>query len=333
MIWFRHYVGLCRDPKLVAVATRSGQTVERAAWVFCAILESASDRNGPEYEFEPAEAAYFLRCEAADIEAILEAMDGKLIKGGKVINWDRRQYKSDTSTPRVQAHRNRKRKRVKRSRSVSVTPCNVSETAPDTDTESDTEAEPGKDHLENTSSNAAESSTRKRENPAARHGEEISISEAQDVLGSLAKSDKGEDRPRSEPHPIGGMLGGKPRDNGKPASGESVANWILAAWRHSMNAKCRGPSIMDAEQIAEVLIREGPREVNKAAARMVELLAEEAAEKGLKDPLSYLFGILNKGGLGRWLAKETKSERKAREAAELKAAVAEGQRMADEGRR
>lgn len=344
MIWFRHYVGLCRDPKMVAVATRSAQPVERVVWVFCAILESASDRNGPEHQFEAAEAAYFLRCEVSDIEAILEAMEGKMISGGKVLNWDRRQYKSDTSTPRVQAHRKRKRKQVKRSRNVSVTPCNVSETAPDTDTESDTESErSGEVNPEKNPNGEVPTPKPARDaNPAAAvvvGDSEISPKQAKAALKTLRESDRGRDRPRSEPQPLGGMLGGRPRDRGLPVNGERLADWILAAWSVSGFNGCRGPTIREAEQIADVLMREGPRsQITQAATRMVEVLADEVAEKKrlkdpLKDPLGYLFGVLNKGGLGRWLEKETKAERKKRESAELKAAVDEGRRMAEEGRR
>jgi hypothetical protein len=32
--WFRHYAGMMRDDKLVRVAIRSGQTIERVVWVY-----------------------------------------------------------------------------------------------------------------------------------------------------------------------------------------------------------------------------------------------------------------------------------------------------------
>ncbi len=59
--WFRHYAGLARDDKLVRVALKSKQPVERVMWVWVAILESASEINdGGRYDFDADEAAYFL---------------------------------------------------------------------------------------------------------------------------------------------------------------------------------------------------------------------------------------------------------------------------------
>jgi hypothetical protein len=41
--WFRHYAGMMRDDKLVRVAIRSGQAIERVCWIWGAILESAAE--------------------------------------------------------------------------------------------------------------------------------------------------------------------------------------------------------------------------------------------------------------------------------------------------
>lgn len=50
-----------------------------------------------------------------------------------LLNWDKRQYVSDSSTARVRAHRKKQKQQ-----------CNVSETPPDTDTDTDTEQKEGK---------------------------------------------------------------------------------------------------------------------------------------------------------------------------------------------
>ena len=89
--WFRHYAGMMRDEKLVRAAVRSKQPVERVVWVWGAILESAAeiDDDG-HYEFDAAEAAYFLRADEADICAIENALgDAGRLAEGRVVKWPR----------------------------------------------------------------------------------------------------------------------------------------------------------------------------------------------------------------------------------------------------
>ena len=45
MRWFRHFVGMMRDPKLVGVAARCRQPVERVAFLWGCILEAACERE------------------------------------------------------------------------------------------------------------------------------------------------------------------------------------------------------------------------------------------------------------------------------------------------
>lgn len=109
--WFRHYAGLCRDEKLVSVAIKSRQPVERVVWIWAAILESAAeiDDDG-RYQLDPAEIAYFLRADEADISAVEAglAASGR-VADGSVVKWSNRQFRSDRSAERVAAHRERKR--------------------------------------------------------------------------------------------------------------------------------------------------------------------------------------------------------------------------------
>lgn len=136
-----------RDEKLVSVAVKSKQPVERVVWVYGAILESASeiDDNG-RFEFDAAEAAYFLRSDEADILAIENA----LVSAGRicenvVVMWSDRQFQSDKSTSRQAAYRERKRAKRSDSDGVysesDVTPPSPVRhvTAQDTDTDTDTE--------------------------------------------------------------------------------------------------------------------------------------------------------------------------------------------------
>ena len=145
--WFRHYAGLCRDEKLVSVAIKSKQPIERVVWVWCAILESATeiDDNG-RYGVDAAEIAYFLRADETDICSIENALrDAGRLAEGCVVTWSKRQFSSDRSKERVAAHRERKRADDARpddsepSRNGDVTLQTRYGNAPDTDTDTDTE--------------------------------------------------------------------------------------------------------------------------------------------------------------------------------------------------
>lgn len=108
--WFRHYAGMMRDEKLVSAAVKSRQPVERVVWVWGAILESASEINdNGRYDFDAGEAAYFLRCDDADLVGILACLEslGRL-SGGVVVRWSDRQYSSDSAAERQRRYRERK---------------------------------------------------------------------------------------------------------------------------------------------------------------------------------------------------------------------------------
>jgi hypothetical protein len=145
--WFRHYAGLCRDDKLVSAAIKAKQPVERVVWIWAAILESAAEiDDAGRFEFDPAEAAYFLRSGEDDILAVVSALEhGGRVVAGHVVNWGRRQFASDRSKERVAAHRERKRAETvqhedaptSRNGVVTLQPCygNAPETETDTKTE------------------------------------------------------------------------------------------------------------------------------------------------------------------------------------------------------
>ena len=152
--WFRHYAGLARDEKLVGVAMRTGQPVERVAWVWCAILESAAEiDDGGRYEFDCAGAAWFLRAAEADMAAVEAglAAAGRVAEG-RVVKWGDRQYQSDRSAVRQAEYRKRKRAGGDGDDSAAITSGNVTPsvsdggvtspdrdvTPPDTDTDTDT---------------------------------------------------------------------------------------------------------------------------------------------------------------------------------------------------
>ena len=165
--WFRHYAGMIRDRKITSVALRSKQTVERAMWVWSALLESAAELNdGGRFEVDLAEMAFFLRCDEEDIASIMTQLGhfGR-INGDQIPKWADRQFESDKSTERVKRFRDKKKDQSeqpvavtetspKRDGNVTETVVkrdgNVSETAmkrfgnapeTETETESDTETE------------------------------------------------------------------------------------------------------------------------------------------------------------------------------------------------
>lgn len=108
--WFRHYAGMMRDEKLVRAAVKAKQPVERVVWVWGAILESAAEVNdGGRYEFDTGEAAYFLRCDEAELVSIVDCL-GHLgrVSDGVVVRWGDRQYASDSAAERQRRYRERK---------------------------------------------------------------------------------------------------------------------------------------------------------------------------------------------------------------------------------
>lgn len=145
--WFRHYGGLARDEKLVSVAVKSRQSVERVIWVWTAILESASEiSDGGRFDLDAAEAAYFLRTDEADICSIVDALShAGRISSGVVVKWSDRQYESDKSADRQARYRERKRAEKggigegKPQGDVTRPSRDAVVTAPDTDTDTDTD--------------------------------------------------------------------------------------------------------------------------------------------------------------------------------------------------
>ena len=124
--WFRLYNEVLNDPKVQAL---DAETFRQ--WINLLCIASMRDGILPGV----ADIAFHLRIEKNAVVTLLErllnaALIDKLNGGTNGYhyaphNWDKRQYKSDTSTERVKRFR-------QRSETVTVTP-------PDTDTDADTE--------------------------------------------------------------------------------------------------------------------------------------------------------------------------------------------------
>ena len=143
--WFRHYAGMMRDEKLVTVAIRSKQSVERVVWVWGAILESAAEiDDAGRFEVDAAEVAYFLRADTADIQNVMDALElSGRIAASCVVKWGDRQYQSDKSVERQARYRERLRAKksnnneVLENSDVTVTSRDGIVTPQETDTETD----------------------------------------------------------------------------------------------------------------------------------------------------------------------------------------------------
>jgi hypothetical protein len=124
MRWFRLYDDLLNDPK---VQKLSGETFK--LWINLLCIASKHGGVLPSLD----DLAFQLRLPALVCKTEIDTLKAAgLIDGDKKLKphgWEKRQYKSDTSTERVKRFR-------ERSSNVAET---VNETVPDTDTETDTE--------------------------------------------------------------------------------------------------------------------------------------------------------------------------------------------------
>jgi len=126
MRWFRLYDDVLNDPK---VQRLSGETFK--LWINLLCIASKHGGVLPSLD----DLAFQLRLPALVCKTEIDTLKSAgLIDGDKKLKphgWDKRQYKSDTSTERVKRFRERCRN----------APETVNETVPDTDTEADTETE------------------------------------------------------------------------------------------------------------------------------------------------------------------------------------------------
>lgn len=111
MQWFRVWHDMLNDPKWRVISQKSQTRVCEVVSVALAILNSASqnDERGV-YTIEAEDMAAALDIDEAAVMAIIAAMEGRFISGGKVINWEKRQPKrEDSAAERTKAWRERKR--------------------------------------------------------------------------------------------------------------------------------------------------------------------------------------------------------------------------------
>lgn len=126
--WFRMYCEFATDPK---VQSMSEAMQRRLTMLFC--LQGKGELT----KLSMDEIAFALRIDRETLHETLQLFQDKGFtdENGHLINWDRRQYRSDNSTDRVKKYRaktkgNNDETKVKRF-------SNAEETSPDTETDSD----------------------------------------------------------------------------------------------------------------------------------------------------------------------------------------------------
>lgn len=108
--WCRLWEDMPTDPKWRLIARRSGRPVHQIVSVFCAMMcnASAATKRGHLVSWDDEVIAISLDMEEADVRAIREAMQGKVLNGNELLAWEKRQPKrEDDSRERLRAYRQR----------------------------------------------------------------------------------------------------------------------------------------------------------------------------------------------------------------------------------
>ncbi|MDR5825855.1 hypothetical protein [Caballeronia sp. LZ043] len=125
--WFRAYAEFATDAK---VQSMSEAMQRRLMMLFCL---RCSDVLATLQDDELAFALRVSEDELAETKSLF-LRKGFIDGEWQILNWDKRQFSSDSSTERSRKHRASKKSDVQRS-------CNVAATAPEADTEADTDTE------------------------------------------------------------------------------------------------------------------------------------------------------------------------------------------------
>lgn len=132
--WVRLWVDMPTDPKFRTIAKVSKQPLSAVIAVFVFLLADAantSERGVTQCDAENVASA--LDLEIADVEAVIAAMQGRVLEGNKLRGWEKRQpVREDNSAERTRTWREKKRAETQcDAEKRSVTQCD----APDTDTD------------------------------------------------------------------------------------------------------------------------------------------------------------------------------------------------------
>lgn len=136
MPWFRMYSEFATDPKVQAMPEHMQR---RLVMLFC--LQCSNNYNPSNID----EIAYALRIDECNVSETFHYFikRGFLDENGHIINWDKRQYKSDTSSERVKKHRTKAIEKQQNTHDETFQKrySNGNVTPPDTDTEEELEVD------------------------------------------------------------------------------------------------------------------------------------------------------------------------------------------------
>lgn len=112
--WLRLYHDMPNDPKWRTIARASKQTIPvvLGVYVHLLIIASGSVDRGTVGVLNSEDLASALDVDSEAVDAILKAMEGRVLESGKLSGWDKRQTnREDSSTERVKRWRETKVKR------------------------------------------------------------------------------------------------------------------------------------------------------------------------------------------------------------------------------
>ena len=105
--WLRLWHDMPNDPKWRTISKRSKQPISlvMSTYMHLLVMASLSDERGT-VELKIEDLANALDAQVSDIDSIIEAMQGRVIKGNKLMGWSKRQpIKEDGSAERAKAWR------------------------------------------------------------------------------------------------------------------------------------------------------------------------------------------------------------------------------------
>lgn len=133
--WLRLWHDMPNDPKWRTISRVSGQRISDVIAVYVHVLVNASNatERGRTQGLCTEDLASALDIESAQVESILDAMQGRVLEGDEVAGWEKRQpAREDGASERAKAWREAQKAEKERNR----TQPNATE-RPDTDTDTD----------------------------------------------------------------------------------------------------------------------------------------------------------------------------------------------------
>lgn len=117
MDWVRLYHDMPADPKWRVIAKKAGQRIGDVIAVYTFVLCNGSSnavKRGVTHGFVAEDVAAAIDVQEGDVIAILDAMEGKVLKNGQLLGWEKRNpIREDCSTERVRKHRETVRNAMK----------------------------------------------------------------------------------------------------------------------------------------------------------------------------------------------------------------------------